>query len=122
MLTLDTIPPAFWYYVMTTPGDAVRGGIGADADGNAIGKDINQQTMSLHFDRASNWDEEREELTPLQRIRDLETYVYGDRRGLTVGILRQMRNHLYWLIILSGLQFINAILLAMLLYNLAKGV
>lgn len=96
-------------------GDSIGSEIGEGADRVATGKDIQQ--MNVHFDRAANWDEEREVLTDRQRIRDLETYVFGDRRGLTIGVLRQMRSHVVWLIVLSLLQFMTVLLLAILIWS-----
>lgn len=85
-------------------------GIGRDAEHNASGKDIQQ--MNVRFG-PEHWDNEREVLTDRQRIRDLETYVFGDSRGLTIGVFRQMRNHVVWLIVLSLLQLVTAVMMAL---------
>lgn len=123
MLSSDLLPP-YLFYLMTKPGvdaggDAIHSGIGDGVDRVATGSGIQQ--MNVNFDRAANWDEEREELTDRQRIRDLETYVFGDRRGFTVGVMRQMRNHLVWLIVLSGFQFLAILLQALLVWELLRG-
>jgi hypothetical protein len=99
--------------------NAVHGDIGEHAERNAIGEGIQQ--MNVHFDRASNWDQEREELTEKQRIRDLETYVFGDRRGFTVGVMRQMKSHLIWLIVLSLFQFLAVVMQAILIWSILRG-
>jgi hypothetical protein len=99
--------------------NAVYGDIGEHAERNAIGEGIQQ--MNVHFDRASNWDPEREELTEKQRIRDLETYVFGDRRGFTVGVMRQMKSHLIWLIVLSLFQFLAVVMQAILIWSILRG-
>lgn len=118
MLNTETFPQAYFLYLMSTGmqsgGDAIDSGIGDAADRILVGK--GHQQMNVHFDRSQNWDEEREVLTDRQRIRDLETYVFGDRRGLITGVLRQMRSHVVWLIILSLLQFLAILLLALLIY------
>lgn len=101
-----------------TGNDAISGHMGDDVDSSQIGKDLQQ--MNIHFDRASNWDPEREELTDRQRLRDLETYVFGDRRGFTIGVMRQMRNHLVWLVTLSICQFIALLLQALLIWSLLR--
>lgn len=121
MLTLTTIPPAIFYLmsdIQTGGGATVDGDVRAAND--FAGRDSQRYDSSVHisFDRASNWDEEREQLTTLQRIRDLETYIYGDRRGLITGVLRQMRSHVLWLIILSVLQSVTVILLALLVLRI----
>lgn len=119
MYTLTPFPlvlfPDIMSQIETGGGGAVQGDAGAGRD--FAGRDSQRHDNNVHinFDRASNWDEEREDLTPLQRIRDLETYVFGDRRGFTLGVIRQLRNHVVWLIILSLLQFIALILLTILL-------
>lgn len=122
MLSSDTLPLAIWQ-LMTSGFDAgediVAGTLGEGVDRSAVGKDIQQ--MNIHFDRAANWDEEREDLTDRQRIRDLEMYVFGDRRGFTIGVMRQMRNHLTWLIVLSGFQFLAILLQALLVWELLRG-
>lgn len=101
--------------IQTGGGGAVQGDAGAGRD--FVGRDSERRDNNVHinFDRAANWDMEREDLTPLQRIRDLETYVFGDRRGFTLGVIRQMRNHVVWLIILSLLQFVALVLLTILI-------
>lgn len=123
MLSSDTLPLAIWQ-LMTSGFDAgediVQGTMGEGVDRSAVGKDIHQQTVSMHFDRAANWDEEREELTDRQRIRDLETYVFGDRRGFTIGVMRQMRNHLVWLITLSIFQALAVLMQALLVWALLR--
>jgi hypothetical protein len=123
MLTLNTIPLDLYWMAMNerlrAGEDAISGGIGEDADHNVIGKGVQQ--MNINFDRATNWDEEREELTEKQRIRDLETYVFGDRRGLTIGIMRQMRSHLIWLIVLSLFQFLAVLMQAILIWSILRG-
>jgi hypothetical protein len=123
MLTLNTIPLDLYWMAMNerlrAGEDAISGAIGEDADHNVIGKGVQQ--MNINFDRATNWDEEREELTEKQRIRDLETYVFGDRRGLTIGIMRQMRSHLIWLIVLSLFQFLAVLMQAILIWSILRG-
>lgn len=123
MLT-SSIPPNVFWYLMAQQGfdagnDVVSGTLGEGVDRSAVGKDIQQ--MNVHFDRASNWDPEREELTTLQRIRDLETFVFGDRRGLTIGVIRTMRHYLTWLIILSLFQGAALIIQAILVWAILRG-
>lgn len=117
MLTIDTIPPAFWYFVMTRSGDGIHGGIGDGADRNAVGKGITQQNMSFHVDRAESWDEERERLTDRQRIRDIEVLLQGDPTRFYVGVLQQQRSHVIWLFVLTLLQAITIMLLVFLVYT-----
>lgn len=103
-----------------TGNDAIAGHMGEGVESSQIGKDLQQ--MNIHFDRASNWDPEREELTDRQRLRDLETYVFGDRRGFTIGVMRQMRNHLVWLVTLSICQFVALLLQAILIWSLLRNI
>lgn len=120
MLTFDLLPP-YLLYLMTSGNagnDLVHGTMDEGVDRSAIGKDIQQ--MNVHFDRTSNWDGQREELTDRQRIRDLETYVFGDRRGFTVGVMRQMRSHVIWLVTLSVFQFLAILLQAILIWQLLQ--
>lgn len=92
-------------------------------DNDFIGRDSQRRdnNVNINFDRAGNWDLEREELTPLQRIRDLETFVFGDRRGLILGILRKMRNDEIWMAMLTALLLINSILLLLIFLNYVGG-
>lgn len=112
MLTTNLIPPIPWRFMMNETnfdGDTAAGRDVAGRDRLSYGNDVN-----IHFDRAANWDSEREELTDRQRIRDLETFVFGDRRGLTLGVIRQLRNLVIWLIVVSILLFIALVLLTIL--------
>ena len=120
MYTLTPFPlvlfPDIMSQIETGGGGAVQGDAGAGRD--FAGRDRlshGNNDVNIHFDRAANWDAEREELTDRQRIRDLETYVFGDRRGFTLGVIRQLRNHVVWLIILSLLQFVALVLLTILI-------
>lgn len=125
MLTLEKIPPVLWRMIMSE----IRTGGGGLVDGDAstgrdfVGRDRStyDSNVNINFDRASNWDAEREELTDRQRIRDLETYVFGDRHGLTIGVMRQMRSHLVWLVVLSLFQFAGVLLQAMLIWAILRG-
>lgn len=127
MLSLPHYPSTLFYAmseiheISTGGGNAVGGDATVDRD--YIGRDRSNydSNVNINFDRASNWDPEREELTPLQRIRDLETHVYGDRRGFIIGILHQMRSHVTWLIILSLLQFVVLVMLAILISISMRG-
>jgi len=107
---------------INTQGGASAGNV--EPGNDFIGRDGSRydSNVNINFDRASNWDPEREGLTPLQRIRDLETHVYGDRRGFIVGILRQMRNLVVWLIILSVVSLLILIALAILISMIMQGV
>ena len=124
MSTLSVFSPTI-FRVMSEINNGSGGTVGgnANADGDFIGRDLNNRdnNVNIHFDRASNWDEEREVLTDRQRIRDLEIYVFGDRRGLTVGVMRQMRSHLIWLVVLSLLQFLAIVMQAVLIWSILRG-
>ena len=93
------------------------------ADNDFVGRDSQRRdnNVNINFDRASNWDMEREDLTQLQRIRDLETFVFGDRRGLILGILRKMRNYEIWMAMLTALLVINSILLLLIYLSYIGG-
>lgn len=125
MYTLDPIPLAifqkFMSQIETGGGGAVSGDAGAGRD--FAGRDFanHDNNVNIHFDRAQNWDPEREDLTDRQRIRDLETYVFGDRRGLTVGMIRTVRHYLIWLVILSLFQFLGVVLQAALIWAILRG-
>ncbi|MEZ4684179.1 MAG: hypothetical protein R2932_59210 [Caldilineaceae bacterium] len=124
MFSLPFYPPIIFRMmseINTGGGGTVSGN--ADAGHDFAGRDSQRYDSNVHinFDRSANWDKEREELTPLQRIRDLENYVFGDRRGLTMGLIRQLRNHVVWLIILSLLQFIALVLLVILIGVILRG-
>lgn len=107
--------------INTGGGGAVQGDAGAGRD--FAGRDSQRYDSNVHinFDRAANWDAEREELTDRQRIRDLETYVFGDRRGLTTGVIRMLRNVVIWLSIVSFLLFVVMVLLTILIGMMIQG-
>lgn len=128
MPTLEIIPFALSFLMsdlQTGGGGAVSGD--ANAGGDFAGRDSsrydsrNDSNVHINFDRALNWDEEREVLTDRQRIRDLEIYVFGDRRGLTIGIIKTLRNYLIWLIINSVSNVLLILLMAVLIWALLRG-
>jgi hypothetical protein len=114
---ISTLPayPLGLLYLMSRR-DHVAGEIGDDADGVAVGKDIHQQRVDLHFDR--EWDTGNSR-TAAERLRDIEDFVYGDQRGLRLGILRQQQWQTIWLIIVSLVLLLVLILQAAILWQLA---
>ncbi len=96
--------------------DFVAGEIGDNPDGVAVGKDIAQQRMSVHFDREWGVDNNR---TMSERVRDIEDFVYGDHRGLRLGILKQQQWQTIWLVVLSIILALVLILQAAILWQLA---
>lgn len=123
MITTDQIPPIYFWWLMSDVQTGGGGAVGGNANtggGDFAGRDRSDNNVNIHFDRASNWDPEREELTALQRIRDLETFVFGDRRGLTIGIVRTLRHYLTWLVVLSIIHLIELGLLAVLVVTLLR--
>lgn len=114
MLSLSSAYPLGLY--MSKLNDYVAGDIGKDADGNAVGKDIAQQRMSVHFDREWAADNNR---TMSERLRDIEDFVYGDQRGLRLGLLRQQQWQTIWLIAVSIVLAIMLLLEVAILWQLA---
>jgi hypothetical protein len=114
--TLPTAYPLGLLYLMSKSRDHVTGDIGDDADGVAVGKDIAQQRMSVHFDR--EWTAERDR-TAAERLRDIEEFVYGDSRGLRVGLMRQQQWQTIWLVVLSIIVALILLLEVAILWRLA---
>lgn len=107
--------------INTGGGGAVSGDANVSRDFSGRDSVNHDNHVNIHLDRTSNWDPEREALSVSQRIRDLEMYLMGDRRGLTVGVIRQMRSHLIWLVTLSLFQFVAIVLQAILIWALLRG-
>lgn len=120
MQYIDSLP--YWQWIMsnieTGGGSAVGNDVNAGRD--FAGRDVSRSNVNVHFDRAGAWDPEREELTDRQRIRDLEIYVFGDSRGLTIGVIRTLRNYLVWLIIISVSNVVLIALIAYLIVSIAE--
>lgn len=115
---LSALPayPLGFLYLMSKHRDYVAGDLGENADGNAVGKDIAQQRMSVHFDREWGIDNDR---TVAERLRDAEDYIYGDSRGLRQGLLRQQQWMMIWLVILSIILALVLVLEAAIFWQLA---